>query len=82
MADTRVRARRKVTASGLSRDADTKNRSVRIRGLSSSAQEGLLQQVIEKVVRVKRLEVFQDLGEAIVELENAAVSLMFSCDTV
>lgn len=38
------------------------------------AQEGLLQQAIEKIARVARVEVFQDKREAVVELENAAVS--------
>jgi squamous cell carcinoma antigen recognized by T-cells 3 len=59
---------------GLGRKAEVKNRSVRIRNLPPSTQEGLLQQAIEKVAEVKRLEVFADLNEAVVELTNAAVS--------
>lgn len=76
MTDSRVRARRKgeQTASGLGRAADAKNRSIRIRGLPLSVQEGLLQQALEKYASVKRLEVFQETSEAVVELETAAVS--------
>lgn len=74
--DTRVRARRKgeQAASGLGRRADTLSRSVRIKGLPGGAQEGLLQQILEKIVPIKRLEVFQDVREATVELDSAAVS--------
>lgn len=53
--------------------AEIKNRSVRLKRLPAGTQEGLLQQMLEKVVPVKRLEVLQDVGEAVVELENAAV---------
>lgn len=38
------------------------------------AQEGLLQQVLEKIVPVKRVEVFLDKQEALVELPSAVVS--------
>ncbi|KAH8114308.1 hypothetical protein DFH11DRAFT_1593741 [Phellopilus nigrolimitatus] len=73
LADTRVRARYdEETASGLGRQADIRSRSVRIKGLPLATQEGLLQQVLEKVVTVKRLEVFHDSGEANVELESTA----------
>ena len=53
--------------------AEVRNRSVRVRNLPPGTQEGLLQQVLEKHAQVKRVEVFQDIGEAEVELENAAV---------
>ena len=56
--------------------AEVRNRSVRVRNLPAGTQEGLLQQVLEKHAQVKRVEVFQDLNEAEVELENAAVSLI------
>jgi len=74
LADSRVRARNRNLASetGLSRQAETRSRSVRIRNLPPASQEGLLQQVIEKHALVRRVEVFQDLNEATIELENAA----------
>ena len=46
---------------------------MRVRNLPAGTQEGLLQQVLEKHAHVKRVEVFEDLGEAEVELENAVV---------
>ena len=52
---------------------EVRNRSVRVRNLPSGTQEGLLQQALEKHAKVKRVEVFADLAEAEVELENAAV---------
>ena len=54
-------------------DAETKNRSVRIKNLPQGTQEGLLQQALEKRASIKRVEVFTETNEAIVELENAAV---------
>ena len=47
---------------------------MRVRKLPPGTQEGLLQQALEKHAKVKRVEVFADIGEADVELENAAVS--------
>ncbi|KAG7088223.1 hypothetical protein E1B28_012240 [Marasmius oreades] len=74
LADPRVKGRNakfdKDTGPG--EKAEAKNRSVRIRNLPSSTQEGLLQQAIEKVAPVKRLEVFADKNEALVELESIA----------
>jgi hypothetical protein len=61
--------------SGLSRKADTRNRSVRLRNLPAGTQEGLLQQALEKIAAVKRVEVFGDKHEAVVELDSPAVSL-------
>ncbi|KAG6813581.1 hypothetical protein H0H92_009625 [Tricholoma furcatifolium] len=74
LADSRVRgkARNNVTDSGLSRAADTRTRSVRIRNLPAGTQEGLLQQTLEKIAAIKRVEVFMDQKEAVVELESAA----------
>lgn len=60
--------------SGLGRQAETRSRSVRVKGLPPATQEGLLQQQLEKLALVKRVEVFLDINEAVVELENAAVS--------
>ncbi|KAH0831905.1 hypothetical protein J3R83DRAFT_12788 [Lanmaoa asiatica] len=74
LADTRVRSKNREGwgESGLSRRAETRNRSVRIRNLPSDTQEGLLQQALEKYATVNRTEFFADIGEAVVELTNAA----------
>lgn len=60
---------------GLGRQAETRSRSVRVGGLPPATQEGLLQQLLEKHALVKRVEVFLDQNEAVIELENAAVSV-------
>lgn len=67
-----------VSDAGLSRMADMRSRSVRIRNLPAATQEGLLQQTLEKIIAVKRVEVFVEICEAVVELENAAVGLSYS----
>ncbi|KAJ7645566.1 hypothetical protein DFH06DRAFT_1425383 [Mycena polygramma] len=74
LADSRARARNRnlETESGQNQKADTRSRSVRIRNLPAGTQEGLLQQAMEKIAKVKRVEVFVDLKEAVIELENAA----------
>lgn len=54
--------------------AEARSRSVYIKNLPAGTQEGLLQQILEKVAPVKRVEVFLDKQEAVVELENPAVS--------
>ncbi|KAI6030527.1 hypothetical protein F5J12DRAFT_296247 [Pisolithus orientalis] len=73
LADMRVRAKnRESSDTGLGRRAEARNRSVRIRNLPPDAQEGLLQQVLEKLAAVKRVEILLEEREAIVELENAA----------
>ncbi|TFY58334.1 hypothetical protein EVJ58_g6483 [Rhodofomes roseus] len=68
LADTRVRAR--------ARDPDVRaeirNRTVRVRNLPANTQDGLLQQALEKLAPVKRVEVFADKAEAEVQFENAA----------
>lgn len=56
------------------RPAEVVNRSVRVRGLPAGTQEGLLQQALEKIVKVERVEVFEDKHEAVAELETPAVS--------
>lgn len=63
-----------VGETGFGQKAEARNRSVRIRNLPPATQEGLLQQVLEKYAQVKRVEVFQDRNEAVVEFETAAVS--------
>ncbi|KAF7422665.1 Splicing factor [Pleurotus ostreatus] len=70
MANQKVRAKER--RSGLSKRADERNRSVRVRGLPPATQEGLLHQTFEKLAPIKRVEVFQTKGEAVVELQNAA----------
>lgn len=50
---------------------------MRVRNLPAGTQEGLLQQMLEKIAKIKRVEVFVDLKEAVIELENAAVSPSF-----
>lgn len=58
----------------MGRHADTLSRSLRVRGLPPATQEGLLQQTLEKLAPVKRVEVFEDKKEAVVEFQSAAVS--------
>ncbi|KAG5654253.1 hypothetical protein H0H81_005496 [Sphagnurus paluster] len=74
LADSRGKARQRnlVADSGLSAVADARTRSVRISNLPIATQEGLLQQTLEKIAAVKRVEVFVDKQEAVVELESAA----------
>ncbi|TFY81135.1 hypothetical protein EWM64_g2871 [Hericium alpestre] len=73
LADTRVRSRKREEAeSGLGKQADIRSRSVRIRGLPAGAQEGLLQQELEKHAAVARVEVFTDKNEAVAELKTPA----------
>ncbi|KAK0464624.1 uncharacterized protein EV420DRAFT_1263469 [Desarmillaria tabescens] len=79
MSDPRAKARQRNkpdadTDSGLGRRADVRSRSVRIHNLpqNTETQEGLLQQTIEKIVAVARVEVLGDTREAVVELATAA----------
>lgn len=53
---------------GLKRD-----RTVRLHELPQGVQEGLLQQALEKIVPVKRVEIFAASREALVELPSAKV---------
>ncbi|PSR71958.1 hypothetical protein PHLCEN_2v12168 [Hermanssonia centrifuga] len=53
---------------------ETRQRSVRIRNLPAGTQEGLLQQALEKLAKVTRVEVFEERREAIAELESLALS--------
>lgn len=69
MTDSRIRARR---PDFTTRIADIKSRSLRIRNLPEGTQEGLLQQALEKIARVKRVEIFKDIAQAVVELESVA----------
>lgn len=63
---------------GLGRVAEARSRSVRVRNLPVGTQEGLLQQALEKIAPVKRVQVFVEQQEAVVELESAAVRFLFS----
>ena len=55
--------------------AEKRARTVRLHNLPEDTQEGLLQQALEKLVPVRRLELFASSHEAIAELESQAVSL-------
>ena len=46
---------------------------MRVKNLPPNTQEGLLQQFLSKVAPIQRVEVFVEKGEAVVELESAAV---------
>lgn len=59
--------------SGLGRLEDILSRSVRIKNLPPGTQEGLLQQVLEQYADLKRVEVYEEIHEATVELENISV---------
>ena len=48
-------------------------RSLHIKNVLEDTQVPPLQQVFEKLVAVKRVEIFVDSGEAVVELVNSAV---------
>ncbi|WWC70989.1 uncharacterized protein I206_104942 [Kwoniella pini CBS 10737] len=51
--------------------AKDRDRLVTLSNLPDNTQEGLLQQALEKVVPVKRLELFSRVNEAVAELETA-----------
>ena len=53
---------------------------MRIRNLPKATQEALLQQALQKYALVKRVEVFANLDEATVELQNASVCIRLSRD--
>ncbi|KAH9035591.1 hypothetical protein EDB84DRAFT_1485100 [Lactarius hengduanensis] len=72
LSDTRVRSQKRETESGLGKKADARSRSLRIRDLPDGTQEGLLQQTVEKLAPVNRVEVFIDKHEAIVEFQSQA----------
>lgn len=75
LADTRVKGKSRdvPTETGLGRLEDALSRSVRIKNLPPGTQEGLLQQALEQHAKVKRVEIFQELNQATVELENTSV---------
>ncbi|ODO10809.1 hypothetical protein I350_01407 [Cryptococcus amylolentus CBS 6273] len=52
--------------------AEKRSRSVRLHNLPENTQEGLLQQALEKIMPVKRLELFAKNGQALAELDSPA----------
>jgi squamous cell carcinoma antigen recognized by T-cells 3 len=79
IADSRVRSQKKEPDSGMGKKADARSRSLRILELPTtthdvSTLEGLLEQAFEKHATVKRVEVFAEKNEAVLEFETAAVS--------
>jgi hypothetical protein len=64
---------------GLSRVAEVRTRSVIVSNLPANTQEGLLQQMLQKIMPIKRIEVFLDKKLAVVELENQAVGFARYC---
>jgi len=66
----------RLESTGSSQKHSLRERSVRVKGLPADTQEGLLQQALEKVIEgIKRVEVLQESGDALVELESAAVRM-------
>ena len=49
-------------------------RTVRLNGLPEGSQEALLQQELNKIAPVRRLELFAKTRHALAELESASVS--------
>lgn len=84
MVDPRAPGRKEQPSSGLGKRADLIARSVRVKKVPPGAEEGLLQQAIEKIASgVKRVEIFKDIGEATVEFDamaNAAKLLLGTVD--
>ncbi|KAI0257869.1 hypothetical protein BC834DRAFT_926935 [Gloeopeniophorella convolvens] len=72
LSDTRVRSRKREPDSGLGKKADARSRTLRIRDLPPGTQEGLLQQAVERLAPVRRVEVRGATNEARVEFANAA----------
>ena len=56
--------------------AERRIRTVRLFNLPEATQEGLLQQALEKIVPVVRLELFAKSHEAIAELSSQAVRIV------
>ena len=63
------------TVAGARAAADKRERTIRLHGLPEGTQEGLLQQALEKIAPVQRVEVFAKSHEAIAELASQAVRL-------
>lgn len=52
---------------------ETNGRSIRVKGVPDGTQEAILQQALEKIVPVIRVQLLAERNEAIVELTNMAV---------
>ncbi|KAI0263961.1 hypothetical protein BC834DRAFT_283892 [Gloeopeniophorella convolvens] len=70
LSDTRVRSRKREPDSGLGKKADARSRTLRIRDLPPGTQEGLLQQAVERLAPVRRVEVRGATNEARVSLRT------------
>ncbi|KAH8825051.1 hypothetical protein DL96DRAFT_1737005 [Flagelloscypha sp. PMI_526] len=71
LVDPKARGRSKMEENSKNK-SEYENRSVHVYNLPDGTQEGLLQQVLEKIAKIKRVEVLSDTNEALVELENAS----------
>lgn len=56
---------------------ETENRSIRVRGLAPGTEEAIIQQTFEKIAAVQKVVYEVGSTEAVVMLENAAVSSPF-----
>ena len=65
----------RTSASGARAASDKRERTIRLHNLPEGTQEGLLQQALEKIVPVTRIEVFARTNEAIAELHNQSVRI-------
>lgn len=61
--------------SHVGRRQDTTTRSLRIKNLPPNTQEPLLQQALEKLAPITRVQVLPEADQAIVEFTHAAVRL-------
>ncbi|KAG8906149.1 Splicing factor [Tulasnella sp. 403] len=83
MVDPRAPSRKEQPKSGSGKKADLISRTVRIRKLPIGSDEGLLQQLIEKVATgVRKVEIFRDVWEATVEFDSIthAAKLLLGTD--
>ncbi|CAE6382645.1 unnamed protein product [Rhizoctonia solani] len=73
IADSRVHAKHKNEEhAGLTRKAEQRSRSIRVKNVPADATDGLLQQTFEKLAPVVSVQVQEGKGEAIVELKHAS----------
>ncbi|KAJ1311024.1 hypothetical protein OPQ81_009530 [Rhizoctonia solani] len=73
IADPRVHAKHKNEEhAGLTRKAEQRSRSLRVKNVPADATDGLLQQTFEKLVPVVSVQVQEGKGEAVVELKHAS----------
>ncbi|KAF8707756.1 RNA recognition motif, partial [Rhizoctonia solani] len=73
IADSRVHAKHKNDEhAGLSRKAEQRTRSLRVKNVPADATDGLLQQTFEKLAPVVSVQVQEGKGEAVVELKHAS----------